>query len=186
MSDTNARRVRATRRGPGWVRRFVFRAPLLLDRLGVGALARLASRLIGIEWIILETIGRRSGRRHTVVLDVVGRDARRDTYYVQPAYGREAQWVRNVTAHPEVIARVGDRTVRARVRDATGPEGADVVLRFIRAHPRYARVIVWFVGYVDAVDHSDDALRKRLASTPVFAVEVVGPSALRKAHTRFR
>ena len=36
---------------------------------------------------MLETIGRRSDRPHAVVLDVVGRDAARDVYYVQPAEG---------------------------------------------------------------------------------------------------
>lgn len=165
--------VRSQKRGaPGRMQRFVFRTPLWLERVGLTALTRLATQLVGIDWIVLDTIGRRSGQPHSVVLDVVGRDERRDAYYVQPAYGRDAQWVRNVTAHPDVTARIGDRAVRARVRDATGTEGAEVVLHFIRTHPRYARVIVWFVGYVDSVDRSDAELREMLASTPVFAVEV--------------
>jgi deazaflavin-dependent oxidoreductase (nitroreductase family) len=161
------------REGPGRFRRLLFRAPLLLDRMGVRGLERLMAWACGVEWIVLETIGRRTGRPHTVVLDVVGRDAERDAYYVQPAYGRAARWVRNVVAHPEVTARIGDRVVRARVREATGAEGSKVVLRFIRAHPRYARVVVWFVGYVDRIDRPDDELRSLLAETPVFAVEVV-------------
>jgi deazaflavin-dependent oxidoreductase (nitroreductase family) len=158
----------------GRVRRLVFRLPLAFDRLGLRGLERLATRLIGVEWIVLETIGRRSGRRHTVMLDVVGRDLRRDVYYVQPAYGRRSDWVRNVLHHPDVVARVGDRQFRARVRDATGAEGAEVVLRFLRAHPRYARVIVWFVGYVDRIDRPDDEVRAELRDTPVLAVEVFG------------
>jgi hypothetical protein len=76
-----------------------------------------------------------------------------------------------VAANPEVAARVGERRFRARLRDATGREGADVVLTFLRAHPWYGRMIVWFVGYVDRIDRPDDALRRDLATTPVFAVE---------------
>lgn len=158
---------------PGSLRRLLFRVPLLLDRVGLRSIVRLLTSVIGIDWIVLETVGRRTGRRHTVVLDVVGSDARRDVYYVQPAYGRVAHWVRNVTARPEVTVRIGDRVLRARVRDATGPEGAETVLRFIRKHPWYARLIVWFVGYVDSTDRPDDELRKLLVTTPVFAVEVI-------------
>jgi len=47
------------------------------------------------------------------------------------------------------------------------------VLRFVRAHPHYARLIVWFVGYVESLNASDDKLRLELATTPVFAVEVL-------------
>ena len=126
---------------------------------------------MGIEWIALETRGRRSGRVHTVMLDVVGYDAEHDTCYVQPAYGRRSAWVLNVTHNPDVIARVGERRFAARVRDATGAEGAEVVLRFIRDHPWYSRVIVWFVGYVERIDRSDEELRRELAGTPVFAIQ---------------
>lgn len=128
--------------------------------------------MLGVEWIVLDTRGRRSGRPHTVMLDVIGYDAARDIYYVQPAAGRRSDWVRNVTADPHVTARVGPRHLRAVVRDATGPEGAAVVLRFLRAHPWYGRIIVWFVGYVDRIDRPDDELRRDLESTPVFAIEV--------------
>lgn len=141
--------------------------PLLLDRIGARSVERAIVWALGVEWIVLHTRGRRSGRPHGVVLDVVGRDAARDTYYVQPAYGRRAAWVLNVMAQPEVTARVGARRFAARVRDATGVEGAHVVLRFLRAHPRYARVIVWFVGYVDRIDRPDDVLLRELAATPV-------------------
>ncbi|MEO8605974.1 MAG: nitroreductase/quinone reductase family protein, partial [bacterium] len=131
------------------------------------------ARLLGVEWIVLETIGRRSGRLHDVVLDVVGRDVARDIYYVQPADGRRSAWVHNVGAHAEIDARLGARRLRVCVRDASGAEGAAVVLRFLRAHPRYARVIVWFVGYVDRIDRPDAELLQELATTPVFAIEVL-------------
>ena len=155
---------------PGQVRRALFRLPLLLDRPGLRWIQRGITSAIGIDWIVLETRGRRTGKPHTVVLDVV--HSERGTYYVQPAYGRGAQWVRNVTAHPEVKVRIGNRVMRARVRDATGTEGAEIVLRFIRAHPLYSRIIVWFVGYVESTDRPDDELRSLLTSTPVFAIEV--------------
>jgi deazaflavin-dependent oxidoreductase (nitroreductase family) len=161
-------------RRSGSLRRLLLRVPLLLDRAGIRWVERMFARTIGVQWIVLETIGRLSGRPHDVVLDIVGHDRPSDTYYVQPARGYRTDWVRNVRSTPTINARIGGRRVRARVRDATGREGADVVLRFVRAHPYYARLIVWFVGYVDRLDRSDDQLRLDLATTPVFAVEVLG------------
>jgi deazaflavin-dependent oxidoreductase (nitroreductase family) len=155
------------------LRRLIFRLPLQAERLVGQRVWRVAASILGVDWIVLETIGRRSLRRHTVVLDVVGRDAARHIYYVQPADGRRSSWVHNVAAHPDIAARVGARHMRVRVRDATGAEGAAVVLQFLRAHPWYARVIVWFVGYVDRIDRPDAELLPALAATPVFAIEVV-------------
>jgi deazaflavin-dependent oxidoreductase (nitroreductase family) len=156
------------------MRRTLFRLPLLVERLAGWGAVRLATRLTGVEWIVLETIGRRSGRPHTVVVDVVGRDAARGIWYVQPADGWRSAWVHNVRARPDIVARVDGRPLRVHVRDATGAEGAEVVLHFLRAHPWYGRVIVWFVGYVERVDVPDSELRAALMSTPVFAVRAAG------------
>jgi deazaflavin-dependent oxidoreductase (nitroreductase family) len=142
---------------------------VLLHRAGIRGL----ERVLGIDWLLLTTTGRRSGRPHVVMLDAVGHDPASDTFYVQPADGRSADWVRNVAATPDVLAEVRGRRFEARVEDVTGPEGAEVVLHFIRSHPLYARVIVWFVGYVERVDVPDEELRAALATTPVFAVRAV-------------
>lgn len=158
------------------LRRWLFRVPLLFHRAGV----RGVERLLGIDWIVLTTTGRRSGRPHVVMLDVVGHCPAGDVYYVQPADGRRADWVRNVAVNPIVTAEVGGRRFPARVDDVTGVEGAEVVLHFIRTHPRYARVIVWFVRYVDRVDVPDDVLRRALATTPVFAVRALVSGAARR------
>jgi deazaflavin-dependent oxidoreductase (nitroreductase family) len=156
------------------LRRWLFRIPLLLHRAGVRGL----ERVLGIDWMVLTTTGRRSGRPHVVMLDVVGHHAAGDVYYVQPADGRRADWVRNVAASPLVTAEVGGRRFQARVDDVTGSEGAEVVLHFIRSHPLYARVIVRFVRYVERVDVPDDELRRALATTPVFAIRALAsPSA---------
>lgn len=157
---------------PDPLRRFLYRLPLLLDRAGLPALDGAIRRLLGVDWIVLETVGRRTGRPHVVVLDVIDHDAGADRYYVQPAYGDAADWVRNVRREPRVTARVGRRRFPARVRDVTGPEGADAMLRFVRAHPWYARIVAWFVGHVHGLDRSDAELRRDFAHLTTLAVDV--------------
>ncbi len=143
-----------------------YRVPLWLRRLGV----RGYERVLGIDWIVLTTRGRRTGAPRTVVLDVVGHDPASDTFYVQPADGRRAQWFQNLLADPRATAEVRGRRFDVEATDVTGPVGAGVVLRFIREHPLYARLIVWFIRYVDSVDHPDDVLRAKLADVPVMAL----------------
>ncbi len=165
--------------GPDPLRRALYRLPLLLERAGLPRLDGPVRTLLGIEWIVLETVGRRTGRPHTVVLDVIAHDAAADRYYVQPAYGHAADWVRNVRREPRVTARVGARRFRAVVRDASGPEGADAMLRFVHAHPWYSRAVAWFVGHVHGLDRPDAELRPEFARLATFAVDVEGePSPL--------
>lgn len=156
--------------GPDPLRRLLYRLPLHLAPLGID---RLAAWVTGVEWIILDTVGRRTGRPHPVVLDVLHHDAVRDVYYVQPADGARADWVRNALHTPDVTARVGARRFRARVRDATGDEGAEAMLRLIRAHPWYAQIVAWFVGHVHGLGRPDAALRADLVRLVTLAVDVV-------------
>jgi deazaflavin-dependent oxidoreductase (nitroreductase family) len=137
------------------IRTWLYRIPLFLRRAGV----RGYERILGIDWIALTTRGRRSGRLHAVVLDVIGRDATTDTWYVSPANGRRSEWVRNVAADPAVTIEAGRRRVAGRARDATGAEGAEVFFRFVRGHPRYARLVARLVGFADMSNASDEELR---------------------------
>jgi deazaflavin-dependent oxidoreductase (nitroreductase family) len=149
---------------PVWLRA-LHRLPLWLRRHGI----RGYERVLGIEWIVVTTRGRRSGRPHTVVLDVVGRDGAGGGWFVQPA-APDAAWVRNVRADPRVLVEADGRETPADAVEITGADGAEVVLRFIRTHPLYARLVVRLVGYVRDVDVRDDALRTELTSVIVFAL----------------
>jgi deazaflavin-dependent oxidoreductase (nitroreductase family) len=144
--------------------RALYRLPLLLRRLGI----RGYERLVGIDWLALTTTGRRSGQPHTVMLDVVGRNAA-GTVYVQPSRPRAA-WVLNARANAAVTVDVDGRTYTATAVEVTGDEGADVVLRFIRSHPLYARLVVWLVGYTPTIDVPDEVLRERLHEVVVFSL----------------
>lgn len=144
--------------------RTLYRLPLLLRRFGI----RGYERLLGVQWLALTTTGRRSRRPHTVMLDVVGRDVN-GGWYVQPSKPR-AHWVLNARANPDIRVEVDGSAYAANAIEVTGDEGADVVLHFIRAHPLYARLVIWLVGYTPTVDVPDEVLRERLREVVVFAL----------------
>lgn len=67
----------------------------------------------------LTTIGRRSGKRHTIEIWFALRDS---TLYLLSGGGESADWVRNLRKTSAVRVRVGGRTVEARAREVTSPE----------------------------------------------------------------
>ena len=51
------------------------------------------------DMVIIETVGRRTGRRHKIPVTCRSED---DTLWVVAAHAREADYVRNIRAHPQV------------------------------------------------------------------------------------
>ena len=109
-------------------RRFV-RAPIWIYRGRAGA-------LFGSRMLMLEHIGRTSGARRHVVLEVIDHPAP-DTYVVASGFGAKAQWFRNIAANPRVRVYIGShrpRTATARVLRQADADRA--LAAYIGRHPR--------------------------------------------------
>lgn len=107
----------------------LMRAPIWLYRARLGF-------LFGSRLLMLEHVGRRSGARRYVVLEVIGRPAP-DIYLVASGFGEKAQWFRNVQAHPRVRVSVAGRPPRgATARDLAPAEAETVLGAYARRNPR--------------------------------------------------
>jgi len=85
--------------------RRLMRAPIWVYKARAGA-------LLGSRVLMLEHIGRKSGARRYVVLEVVGHPTP-DTYIVASGFGDRAQWFRNIQANPRVRLYVGSHAPAA-------------------------------------------------------------------------
>jgi deazaflavin-dependent oxidoreductase (nitroreductase family) len=120
LSDFGARLLRNRR---------LVRAPIWLYRIRAGA-------LFGQRMLMLEHIGRTSGARRYVVLEVVGRP-NPDTVVVASGFGAKAQWFRNVSVNPEVRVWLGRHRPAAAVAQVLDQQSVDQVLADYRAqHPK--------------------------------------------------
>jgi deazaflavin-dependent oxidoreductase (nitroreductase family) len=108
---------------------WLVRAPIRLFRARLGF-------LFGGRMMMLEHIGRSSGRPRYVVLEIVDHPSP-NRYIVASGFGTRAQWFRNIQADPHVRVTVGSHRPRAAVTHLMAPTDAALALRAYRAaHPR--------------------------------------------------
>lgn len=125
-------------RRPGLLMRWIYRAPVVLYRMGLGGLM--------FGQLMLTTVGRKSGRPRRAVVDVLKHDAASGTYYVVSAYGASSNWYRNLEANPEVRVQVGWHRFAARAIPLPEQEAEEMFLDFWRRHRLYVRTMFRLIG----------------------------------------
>ncbi len=106
--------------GPGRMLRALFRAPIHLYHWHCG-------RLLGRRFLVLTHIGRRTGRRRETVLEVVEYRPCGPEIVVVSAYGRGADWLRNIEATPRTEIDIGDKHFAATYRILEEEEAVEVI-----------------------------------------------------------
>lgn len=103
-------------------------------------------RLVGAQWMLITTTGRKTGKTREAMVDVMDYDKAADTYYIEAAYGARADWYKNIQSNPIFEAQVGRRKFKARA-GALSTEGAgDMLVRFYRSKPAYTRSVMAMAG----------------------------------------
>lgn len=118
--------------------RWLARMPVPLFKAGFGA-------LFGGRLLMLEHIGRVTGLRRYVVLEVVQRE--QDGVVVASGYGWQAQWLRNVHAAPGVRLwwrRLHGAESHAQIIEAA--EARELLERYRKEHPGLARFVASALG----------------------------------------
>jgi len=127
---------------PNRLLKFFFKVPVWLHKMGFGGW----ERLVGAQWMLITTTGRKTGKRRDAMVDVMDHDKATDTYYIEAAYGARADWYKNMQSNPIFEAQVGRRKFKARA-GALSTEGAgDMLVQFYRNKPAYTRSVMAMAG----------------------------------------
>ena len=121
--------MEAFEKGPSSLQKFFFKIPVWVHKIGFGGW----ERIIGAQWMLITTTGRKSGKPRETMLDVMDYNATTDTYYVEAAYGSRADWVRNIQANPRFKAQVGRRKFYARMSSLSNENAGELMVKFFRA-----------------------------------------------------
>jgi deazaflavin-dependent oxidoreductase (nitroreductase family) len=148
---------------PG-VRRWLLKAPSAIY-------AARAGRLLGHRFLLLRHLGRRSGRAHATVLEVLSWDEATREAIVMSGFGPRAQWLRNVLVAGEAEIEIAHERWAASVR-VLGPSEAAAVLADFERRNRFvlplARRLLSRLGRFE-YDGSEDARRELAARLPLVA-----------------
>ena len=132
---------------PTGLNRLMFRLPIWFYKLHIGW-------LLGGRFLLLNHIGRKSGKPRQVVLEVSGHNKETDTYYVASGFGRQAQWFQNLQQTTAVYIQVGRKKMPVTAHILSAEESGQTMLRYAHEHPKAAVNLMKFCGY--RVDGSDE------------------------------
>jgi len=123
----------------GWLR-FAYRFPVYFYRLGLGW-------LMGGRFVLINHIGRKSGKPYQAVVEIVERDEETGSIAVVAGYGPQTQWYQNLRAHPQTVIQVGNRKISVASQFITPEDGAEIMVSYL---DRYGRITGWLfstLGY---------------------------------------
>ena len=138
--------------------RWLLRAPVHLYHWRIGW-------LLGRRFLLLIHMGRRSGKRHETVLEVMEYREAAAEAVVMSGFVRNADWLRNIQAAPACEVVIGSRRFAAAYRLLGADEAVCVVAGYERRHrltrPLIRAVLSYLVGWRYRGRCSD---RRRLVS----------------------
>jgi deazaflavin-dependent oxidoreductase (nitroreductase family) len=115
--------------------RALFRFPVVLFRLRLGG-------IFGGRLLLLETVGRSTGRVRRAVIEVARADPATHRYWVVAGWGRGSDWYRNALAHPPRLIDTGrDRLVTPAVHELDESERFELLRDYQTRNPRIAQAL---------------------------------------------
>lgn len=127
---------------PNALLKFFFKFPLFMHKIGLGGW----EKIIGAEWMLISTIGRKTGKRREAMVDVMDYDQAADTYYIEAAYGSRTDWLKNIKVNPVFEAQVGRRKFKAQAQELNAADTGEMLVRFFRRKPAYTRSVMTMAG----------------------------------------
>jgi len=127
--------------------------------------------VLGHRFVLINHVGRTTGRPRQVVVEVVARDAATGVVTVASGFGPKSDWYRNLLAHPEVTIQTGARSRDVHAVVLTEVEAADAMAGYARRRPRAARALSRFMGF--GVDGSEADYRAVGRQVPMVRFEPV-------------
>jgi deazaflavin-dependent oxidoreductase (nitroreductase family) len=108
--------------------RIGFRLPIFLYHIKLGW-------LLGSRFLMLTTIGRKSGNPHRTVIEVVHYDRQNGVYTIASGWGSKSDWYKNLKKNPRVVVDVGLRKFNAIAQQLESDDAEKLLLSYSQRHP---------------------------------------------------
>jgi deazaflavin-dependent oxidoreductase (nitroreductase family) len=108
--------------------RFGLRFPVVLYRLHLGW-------LLGHRFLMLTHIGRKTGKPHQIVLEVVYYDKQTGEYFIASGWREKSDWFRNLQKTPQVFVNTGRSRFSATAKILSIDDAEKILLLYAKSHP---------------------------------------------------
>jgi deazaflavin-dependent oxidoreductase (nitroreductase family) len=119
---------------PNRLLRLIFRFPVLVYKIGLGW-------LFGRRFLMLTHIGRKSGLKRQVVLEVLYHNQTSGEYYILSGWGDKSDWFMNIQKNPEVVVNFGGERFEAIAFQMTSEDAENVISKYAYQHPKAFRIL---------------------------------------------
>ena len=148
---------------PKGLMRALLRMPVWLYRLHLGW-------MLGSRFVLLNHVGRKSGKSYQTVVEVVDHDPLSDSTIIASGWGFQSNWYQNLLAHPELTIQVGRRRLAVRAEPVPPPEGARILIEYRTKHRIASRELSRMMG-LDMATATPEQLEEMIAqSLPMLAL----------------
>jgi deazaflavin-dependent oxidoreductase (nitroreductase family) len=127
-------------KAPRGLTRLLYRAPIWLYRFGLGG-------LIGEKHVLLNHIGRRSGKPRQAVVEIIRHDKVAKAYIVASGLGEKSDWFQNLMAHPDITIQVGRKRMAAHAERLLLHQATQILLDYSHRNARGMRGFASMIGY---------------------------------------
>ena len=144
--------------------RILWRLPIWFYRANLGW-------LLTDHFLLLNHVGRKSGKVRQAVIEVVMRDGVNDVYYVASGFGPDSDWHQNLLKTPQAEIQAGRR--RAKVKADVLPllEAESVLMDYARRYPNAIRNLAKIIGY--KIGKGDIDYGAFAQAVPIVALKVI-------------
>jgi deazaflavin-dependent oxidoreductase (nitroreductase family) len=147
---------------PKGFERFLFRLPIFLYQIHLGF-------LFGRRFLLLVHIGRKSGRPHQTVIEVVKSDPASNIYYVVSGWGEKSDWYQNIITHPNVMIQVKNSIHGAVAERVSFETGGKIMVEYFQLHPILLKTLARVMHY--PYEGTENSARQFGESIPVIALQ---------------
>ncbi len=151
---------------------WLFKLPIGFYRIHLGG-------LLGDRFLLLTHTGRKTGRLHQAVVEVVQHDRASETFYAVSGWGEKSNWYKNIMAHPQVTIQVGSGRYLAMAEVVSPEQGAQIILEYARKHPLALRELSWIMHY--PLDGSEASAMNFGRNVPIIAFRT-NPTQMKTNH----
>ena len=118
-------------------------------------------------FLLIAHQGRKTGKRRETVAMALQYDSVTREAVVCSAWGPNAEWIRNLRAHPALQIQIGRQSYAPEQRFLSEDESVSVTTEFQRRHPRRVRLFAAILGW-DGLS-SEAAVREFVRTRPFVA-----------------